>query len=320
MPLRRVPRRQALNYELDYHLPPVLEVNPGEAFEVETEDAASGRLRSAETLPTLENRPELRFSPPKVNPVGGPIFVRGVQPGDLLAVRIVDIEVDSQGYTNLRPGSGPLGDSKRWMGDSGPYTHILRHTPGPSGTLRDGIVHFNERIHWPLQPFIGTLATATEHDVPTSGYGQGPYGGNLDVRDFCPGSTVLLNCYQPGGLLFVGDVHGSQADTEFTGTANEVRSVVRLCCEVIPGKRLPAPRVLKKETIIFLGIEKPLETAVTRAVLAFMEWLVEDHGLRPREAYLMASLHPRMRVHVYQMVPGFGLHFVAGVEFPKEGP
>lgn len=318
--MKRTLRSQALCYEIDYRLPPILEVDLGETIEVETEDAASGRLRSAETLPTPGNRPELKFFPPKVNPVAGPIFVRGVQPGDLLAVRIQDIAVDSQGFTNLRPGVGPLGDSKRWMGDSGPYTHILKHTPGPSGSLKDGIVHFNDRIRWRLQPFIGTLATATEHDVPTSGFGQGAYGGNLDVRDFCAGSTVQINCYQPGGLLFLGDVHGSQADTEFTGTANEVRSVVRLSCDVVKARRLPAPRVLKEQTIVFLGIDKPLEMAVTKAILAFMEWLVSDHGLKPREAYLMTTLHPEMRVHVYQMVPGLGLNFVAGVEFPREGP
>ena len=77
---------------------------------------------------------------------------------------------------------------------------------------------------------------------------------------------------------------------------------------------------MKKETIIFLGIDKPLEAAVTRAIVAFMEWLVEDHGLKPRDAYLLTSLHPDMRVHVYQMVPMFGLDHVAGVEFPSRGP
>lgn len=318
--MQRIPRAQALCYEIDYRRPPILEVEPGEVFEVETEDAASGRIRSADFVPSVENRPELRFSPPKVNPVAGPVFVQGIQPGDVLAVRIHEIEVDPQGFTSLRPGVGPLGDSKRWMGDRGPYTHILKHTPGPDGTFKNGTVHFNEQIRWPLQPFIGTLATATEHDVPTSGYGQGAYGGNVDVRDFCPGSTVLLNCYQPGGLLYVGDVHGSQADTEFTGTANEVRSVLRLSCDVIKDQRLPAPRILKEKTIVFLGIEKPLEAAVTKAIIHFMEWLVAEHALSPTDAYLMTSLHPQMRVNVYQMVPGLGLNYVAGVEFPKDGP
>lgn len=318
--MKRIPRSQALLYELDYRLEPILHVAQGESFEVETEDAASGRLRAGNVLPTVENRPELRDYPPRVNPVAGPIFVEGARPGDLLAVRIEHIEVPEQGATWLRPGVGPLGDSKRWLGDSGPCTRILRNERGPSGAFHDGTVHFDERISWRVQPFIGTLATATERHVPTSGFGQGPFGGNLDVRDFSPGHTVLLNVYQEGGLLFLGDVHASQADTEFTGTANEIRSVVRLSLTVVPGKRLSAPRVIKDRTIVFLGIDRPLEAAVQRAIIAFMEWLVEDHGVAPRDAYLLTSIHPEMRVHVYQMVPGFGLDFVAGVEFPKHGP
>lgn len=318
--MKRVPRSSALRYEIDHRLEPVLRVAQGESFELETEDASSGRIRSADTLPTPENRPELRHWPPLVNPVAGPVFVEGASPGDLLQVRVEDIDVAREGFTWLRPGLGPLGDSKRWLGGTEHYTHRLRHEPGPSGSARDGRVWFNERIAWPVSPFIGTLAVATEHDVPTSGFGQGPYGGNLDVREFCPGNTVLLNVYQPGALLFAGDVHASQADTEFTGTANEVRAVVRLSCRTVPGKRLPAPRVLKRDTTVFLGIDKPLESAVSKAILAFMEWLVEEHAVAPRDAYLLTSLHPAMRVHVYQMVPGFPLYHVAGVEFPTRGP
>ena len=318
--MKRIPRHEALVYEIDYRRPPVFEVDPDEHFEIETEDAASGRIRNAEFIPSVENRPELQHYPPKVNPVGGPVYVRGAEPGDVLAVTIHDIEVDAQGFTAVRPGSGPLGDSKKWMGDSGPYAHIFKHVCGSDGTLKHGTVEFNQEIRWPLRPFIGTLATATEHDVPTSGFGQGPYGGNLDVREYGPGSTVWLNCYQSGGLLFAGDVHGSQADTEFTGTANEVRSVLQLSCDVIKNTRLPAPRVIKKNTIVFLGIERPLEAAVTKAILHFMQWLVDAHGVTPRDAYIMTSVHPDMRVHVFQMVPGFPLNFVAGVEFPRSGP
>ena len=140
------------------------------------------------------------------------------------------------------------------------------------------------------------------------------------MREYREGATVLLNCYHDGARVFVGDVHGSQADTEFTGTANEVRSTVRLSCAVAGSERLAAPRIIKDETIVFLGIEKPLEQAVVKAITHWMGWLVAEHGVSRRDAYLLSSVHPAMRVHVYQMVPGFGLDYVAGVEFPKDGP
>jgi len=317
--MKRIPRSQALCYELDFRLEPVLHVKEGESFEVETEDAASGRLTSEATPPTLEHRPELKAWPARVNPVAGPIHVEGARPGDVLAVKVEDIEVPEQGLTWIRPGLGPLGDSKRWMGDVDAFTRVLRHEPGPSGTRRDGRVRMGS-LSWPVMPFLGTLATAAERHVPTSGWGQGPFGGNLDVRDFAPGNTVLLNVYQPGALLFVGDVHASQADTEYTGTADEIRSVVRLSCTVIPEKRLPAPRVLKKDSIVFLGIDRPLEAAVERAMKALLEWLTGERGVDKRDACLLTSVHSELRVHVYQMVPGSGLDYVAGVEFPAAGP
>ena len=54
----------------------------------------------------------------------------------------------------------------------------------------------------------------------TSADGQGEWGGNIDIRDVAPGigsccrSTIRARFY-------LGDVHASQGDTEFTGTAAE---------------------------------------------------------------------------------------------------
>ena len=60
-----------------------------------------------------------------------------------------------------RPRRGPLGESTRWPELSGDYTtRIFRHTPGPSGTLRDGTLHFDAQRSWPITPFVGTLGVA----------------------------------------------------------------------------------------------------------------------------------------------------------------
>ena len=50
-------------------------------------------------------------------------------------------------------------------------------------------------------PFIGTIAVAPEREVETSIFGQGSWGGNMDVRDICPGTRVLIPCYHKGALL-----------------------------------------------------------------------------------------------------------------------
>ena len=314
--MKRILRAQAKVYAFDRSLPPKLRVNPGEKFILETEDAASGYLREEGQSPL--NRPFIDETwPPSANPVAGPIYIEGAHRGDLLAVRIEDILVaGDQSYT-FTARRGPLHDSLQWSQAAEPYTHVLRHEPGPSGTMRDGRVWFNDRVSWPVAPFIGTIAVAPEREVLTSIFGQGIGGGNIDCRDIRPGNIFYVNAQNDGGLLFVGDVHASQGDTEFSGVAAESRAEVTLSVEVIPGKKIPYPRSETPVSLIALYNSRPLEHAVTRAIFLLMEWLVEEYGFSRRDAYLQVSVNPGIRVHVYQMIPEMALLYTAGVEFPK---
>ncbi|MDH7500229.1 MAG: acetamidase/formamidase family protein, partial [candidate division NC10 bacterium] len=209
-------------------------------------------------------------------------------------------------------------DTLKWSQAAEPWTHILRHEPGPSGTMRDGRIWFNEKISWPAAPFIGTLAVAPEREVLTSIYGQGIGGGNLDCRDIRPGNAFLVNSQNEGGLLFVGDVHACQGDTEFSSVAAETRAEVTLSVEVIPGKRIPYPRIETPTSLIALYNSRPLEHAVTKAAFLLMEWLVEEHGMSQRDAYLQIAVNPGLRVHIYQMIPEMPLSYTVGMEFPKQ--
>ena len=314
--MKRILREQAKAYAFDRSLPPKLRVNPGEKFILETEDAASGYLREEGQSPL--NRPFIDETwPPSANPVAGPIYIEGVHRGDLLAVRIEDILVaGDQSYT-FTARRGPLHDSLQWSQAAEPYTHVLRHESGPSGTMRDGRVWFNDRVSWPVAPFIGTIAVAPEREVLTSIFGQGIGGGNIDCRDIRPGNIFYVNAQNDGGLLFVGDVHASQGDTEFSGVAAESRAEVTLSVEIIPGKKISYPRIETPVSLIALYNSRPLEHAVTRAIFLLMEWLVEEYGFSRRDAYLQVSVNPGVRVHVYQMIPEMALLYTAGVEFPR---
>src|SRR5262249_40686480 len=150
----------------------------------------------------------------------GPVFVDGAQRGDTLAVKIEQIKVESYSWIAVGPRRGPLGESTRFPDCSTEYTtKIFKHAPGPSGTTVDGTLHFSEQIAWPITPFIGRLGVAPDGEVTTSIDGQGDWGGNLDIRDATAGNTILLPVYHDGALFYLGDVHASQGDTEFTGTA-----------------------------------------------------------------------------------------------------
>jgi acetamidase/formamidase len=313
--MKRIARERARGYVFDRALPPLLRVAPGEKFIVETEDASTGYLRKEGQSPL--DRPLIDTWPPSVNPVGGPVYIEGVRRGDLLAIRIEEILVAADQSFTFVDRRGPVRDSLKWSEAAEPFTHILRHEPGPSGTMKDGKIWFNEKISWPVSPFIGTIAVAPEREVLTSIYGQGIGGGNLDCRDIKPGNIFFINSQNQGGLLFIGDVHASQGDTEFSSVAAETRAEVTLSVEVIPAKKIPYPRLETPTSLISLYNSRPLEHAVTKAVFNLMEWLVREYGMSRRDAYMQISVNPEVRVHIYQMIPDAPLLYTAGVEFPK---
>src|SRR5215470_12849527 len=167
--MQRIAREQARKYAFDWRDEPLLHVKPGETFEIETYDASTGYFKSAEDLAIPARRPGFDRLPPLANPIGGPVWVEGAERGDALVVAIEDILVDDYSWIAVGPRRGPLGESARWPELSSRYTtKIFRHAPGPSGTTRDGTLHFDERRSWPITPFIGTLGVAPDREVTTS--------------------------------------------------------------------------------------------------------------------------------------------------------
>ena len=322
--MQRIARNSdVLKYAFDFHGVPVMKVELGEPFLLETEDAPSGTYRTPADAAQLLDPWYLQHTPPKANPITGPVYVEGVEAGDTLVVHVENLEIDSQGVTYWRPGHKPLGDSLKWRELSTPTMVI--------GNVGHDQVSMPEAITWedghvcrqPLglsvrsSPFIGTIGVAPEREVETSVHGQGSWGGNLDVRDIRPGTRVLIPCYHAGGLLYVGDVHACQGDTEFYGTAMEIRSTVTLRCEVIKRKRLPFLRLEKDDSIISIASARPLEEAVWRASIQLMEWLVDAYGCSPRQAYLLLGVNPDFRVNVYQMALMGKLQYTVGAEIAK---
>lgn len=257
------------------------------------------------------------MTPPKRNPLCGPVYIEGVERGDLLVVNIEQIVPAEQGATWLY-GTGLFADSKKWPELGEPCVHVIKHKPGPSGTTRDGKAYYDDRIVWDMRPFIGTIGVAPDIEVVSSLTGQGKWGGNWDCRDIKEGTRLYLNCYHQGALLHVGDVHGTQGDGEFSGVANETEAEVTLSCEVIKQKKIPYARLEKKESIISLYAAKPLEEAVQTAIVNLMDWLVADYGMTPRDVYFQLSVNPDFRINIYQMVNAPGLRYTVGAEFPKQ--
>lgn len=311
--------RNNLKFFFNKNYSPVIKVEPGETFVVETEDNVCGKIRSSTDLPTKENLRELLETTPILgNPVTGPIYIEGAKKGDVLEVEIIDIIPDKQGWAGFVAEEkcfNPLRDSFKWRECHGPYVTIIKHIEGPSGTTSDGKAVINSKILWDLKPFIGTIAVAPENEIISTVTGQGPWGGNIDCREICKGNKVYLPVYNDGALLFLGDAHASQADSEFMGIADECRATIVLRCNVIKNKRIPYLRVITPNSLIQINNGKPLDSSIMQAIMWMMDWLTEEYSMDKKEACIYMSINPEVRLHVYQLVGNLA---TVGVEFPRK--
>jgi amidase len=246
-------------------------VSPGEEFLAETELCTGGWLHSAGD----------EWSPDKscaLNPTVC-VAVDGAMPGGMLAVRILDISVESVGYTGFDNEPDSLA------------CRITRHAwPLTVKTveIKDGFVHWSKDLKIPARPMIGTLGTAPAEEVTGNAFG-GRHGGNMDVQEVRAGSTVYLPVCVPGAILHVGDVHAVQGDGEINCAGGvECRSVVRLAVENLPKPDgMMWPRIEDDDYIMAVACCGTVEESFHCAAGELLRWLVDGYGLPESEAYLL---------------------------------
>ncbi len=290
--------RDKLTPVFDRRLPPVLQVSQGEIFLVETEDSRGGRTRVPEHT-TPEFLLAMRKQGYHGNPVTGPIFIEGAEPGDALAVHILDQKCDTLGYMGYWPF----------------LFHLEDYFPQPNTTLveiRDGHVIFADDIRIPVRPVIGTIGVAPAMEAILSG-SMGRHCGNVDVQEIAAGSTIFLPVYVDGALLCLGDCHAIQSDGEIGSV--EMRSEITLRCEVIKGRssNMAWPRVETSDSLVTIGIATPLEEAARQALREMIGWIEELTGMSKHEAYLLAGCVGDWRPGQVQ-VPNYSMRCI----FPKK--
>jgi len=85
-------RPDAFAYAWDNSLDPALEIESGETVLLHVRDASDEQIGPSSTAAAVE---ALDFA--KVNPVSGPIFVKGARPGDTLAVELLEFRPPTWG-------------------------------------------------------------------------------------------------------------------------------------------------------------------------------------------------------------------------------
>ncbi len=284
-------RPDAFNYVWDNSLEPALEVDSGETVELHVRDASDeqiGRDSGADDVGKLD------FS--HVNPVSGPIYVKGARPGDVLAVELLEFIAPAWGWTAIIPGFGLLAAEY-----PEPWLRISEVDAG-SGTVR-----FAERISLPYRPFPGTIGVAPAEPGAHSIVPPSRFGGNMDTKHLGPGTTLFLPVGVDGALFSIGDTHAAQGDGEVCGTAIEaamdvvVRLSVRRDFAVdAPQFHVPAGAIARSEESSYhvcTGVGPDLMEATRDAVRATISYLGERFQLDREEAYALASVAADLRIH-----------------------
>lgn len=267
-----------LYYEFSRHNEPRLRIEPGETIVVESEDAFSGQVR------TNDDRRD-KTTKPYGNPQTGPIWVEGAQPGDALAVKIESIEPLIGQCATRTPDLKTLAE---WLGTDTPHgTHVCQ--------IKDGRIHWSDSLTIPYQPMLGCIGTAPDMGVPTTGP-AGPHGGNLDIIEVCPGNTIYLPVYVPGGFLYLGDAHAAMGHGELSAAGLEMPAISTITVNVVKGKKLFGPRIESPTEIMAIATGCPMERASAEAFGRLILWMESDYGWDRWRAYDLLTHVARMSV------------------------
>ena len=274
--------------------PPVARLRPGDILEANTVDAFGNAIQKpGDSLSLVKGD----------NPLTGPFFVEGAEPGDTLVVKILDVQVDSnQGVGALVPGFGALNTTNYTPMLNPPLPERIWFYPidRASNTASFRALDSNFSVKIPLRPFLGCIGVAPAGGEARSSIVPAEFGGNMDAPEASPGNTLYLPVNVPGALLYFGDGHAAQGDGEVAGTGIEVPLRVRLQINLIKGKRLSWPRFENDNEIMAVGIYRPLDDALRVAFTQLVEWIHTDYGLSELDAYELLS--KVARIHLTEMV------------------
>jgi acetamidase/formamidase len=284
--------------------PPALTVAPGTTVAFEIADASGAQFNPDSTVADVA---ALDFA--KVNPVTGPVFIDGAEPGDALKVSVQAFEPSGWGWTANIPGFGLLADQF-----PDPALHIWRYDPS---TMAPAMYGPGGRV--PLKPFPGTIGVAPGELGLHSIVPPRRVGGNMDVRDLSVGAELYLPVEVAGALFSVGDTHAAQGDGEVCGTAIESPMTVALRFDLVKDAGLRLPRFTTPGPItrhldakgyeVTTGIGPDLFQAARDATSGMIDLLCARHGMTPVEAYMLASVCADLRISEIVDQPNWVISF-----------
>ena len=294
----------ALHNAWDRDIEPAIEIESGDVVELTVPDASHGQIGEGAVAADLVS---VDFT--RMNPVGGPVFVLGAHPGDVLEVEILEVRTNAWGWTAIVPGFGLLPDDF-----PEPWLRISR--------IEGDRVRFGDGFELPSRPFPGTIGVVPDSTGPHSILPPSRFGGNIDIRYLTAGTKLLLPVGVEGALLSVGDGHAAQGDGEVCGSAVETGMKIALRLRLRRDLRIVAPQLsvptagvptFSDGIYVTTGVAEDLHEAARAAVRAMIDHLVTRYGTAPEEAYALTSIAADLRVHEVVNAP----RWVVGAAIPE---
>lgn len=271
--------------------PVLLRIQPGDTVRTKTVDSAGFDFQG------------IRRTKTHGNPLTGPFFVAGAEPGDALAVTIRKLSLNrASGYTGYQvglknlpselAGSKPAADSAiRGYDYLVPWEiDLTRGMVRPAGARRG--------FEFSAAPMLGCIGVAPEGNYSPRSGPAGYWGGNLDYNMVREGTTVYLPVFHPGALLFFGDGHALQGDGEAVGSGVETSLDVEVTVELRKKWTLSGPRAETADQIISIGAkpDATLNESLLIATVDMLRWLTADYKFTASEANLLLGVRARYDV------------------------
>jgi amidase len=275
--------------------PPVAHLKPGNILEANSLDCFGNALQKPGDTSALVKGD---------NPLTGPFFIDGAEPGDTLVVRILDLKVDgNQGVGQFSPGFGAINATH--------YTPMIEKMPlaekiwfypidHAEKTATFQALDSNFKVKIPLHPFLGCIGVAPANGEARSSIVPAEFGGNMDAPEASVENTLYLPVNVAGALFYFGDGHAAMGDGEIAGSAIEVPMKVRLQFDLVKGKHTGWPRFENEKEIMAAGIYRPVDDAVRIAFTELVAWIHADYGLSELDAYELLSKVGKL--HLTEMV------------------
>jgi acetamidase/formamidase len=265
---------------------PVRRVRPGDVIDLYTEDCFGGVVHGVDDLPSVV----CEF--PFLNPVTGPFYVEGAEPGDTLALHFASITPAREwAISSTFPLFGAL---------TGTHTTATLQEPLEERVwvyevdVAASVVRYRARrsdftVEMPLEPMHGTVGVAPAAFEARMTLTPDAHGGNMDTTELRPGVTAYFGVNVPGALFALGDGHARQGQGEVCGVAVEAAMNTTVIVDLIKGAATPWPRIESDGYVISTGSARPLEDAFRISQHDLVTWVAGLTGLDVLDAYQLVS-------------------------------